>query len=74
MANQTFRLRVGIVRFAPGAHTAWHCHVNGQTLHIIEGRGLVQCRGGQVLDVGQGDTIYIPPGEWHWHGAARVTS
>jgi quercetin dioxygenase-like cupin family protein len=31
--EQTFRLRVGIVRFAPGAHTAWHCH---------EGRGLVQ--------------------------------
>lgn len=64
------RLRVGIVRFAPGAHTAWHRHVNGQTLHILDGYGLVQSRGGQVLQVGPGDTIYTPPGEWHWHGAA----
>ena len=64
------RLRVGIVRFSPGAHTAWHRHVNGQTLHVIDGRGLVQCRDGQVLQVGPGDTIYTPPGEWHWHGAS----
>jgi quercetin dioxygenase-like cupin family protein len=55
-------LRVGIVRFAPGAHTAWHRHVNGQTLHILDGYGLVQSRGGQVLPVSPGDTIYTPPG------------
>ena len=39
------RLRVSIVRFSPGAHTAWHRHANGQTLHVTEGRGLVQSRG-----------------------------
>jgi hypothetical protein len=27
------RLRVSTVRFSPGAHTAWHRHANGQTLH-----------------------------------------
>jgi quercetin dioxygenase-like cupin family protein len=32
------RLRVSTVRFSPGAHTAWHRHANGQTLHITEGR------------------------------------
>jgi quercetin dioxygenase-like cupin family protein len=64
------RLRVGVVRFAPGAHTAWHRHANGQTLYILEGRGLVQSRGGHVLQVRPGDTIVTPPGEWHWHGAA----
>jgi quercetin dioxygenase-like cupin family protein len=64
------RLRVGVVRFAPGAHTAWHRHANGQTLHILDGRRLVQSRGGQVLQAGPGDTIITPPGEWHWHGAA----
>jgi quercetin dioxygenase-like cupin family protein len=37
----------------------------------MEGRGLVQCRNGPILQVGPGDTIYTPPGEWHWHGAAR---
>ena len=64
------RLRAGVVRFAPGAHTAWHRHLNGQTLHILDGRGLVQARGGPVIEVGPGDTIETPPGEWHWHGAA----
>lgn len=64
------RLRAGVVRFAPDAHTAWHRHLNGQTLHILDGRGLVQARGGPVIEVGPGDTIDTPPGEWHWHGAA----
>jgi quercetin dioxygenase-like cupin family protein len=30
----------------------------------------VQARGGPVIEVGPGDTIETPPGEWHWHGAA----
>jgi quercetin dioxygenase-like cupin family protein len=62
--------RGGVVRFAPGAHTAWHRHANGQTLHILDGHGLVQARGGPVIPVRPGDTITTPPGEWHWHGAA----
>ena len=64
------QLRVNMVRFAPGAHTAWHKHVNGQTLHVTEGCGLVQSRGGELIEIRPGDTIYTPPGEWHWHGAA----
>jgi quercetin dioxygenase-like cupin family protein len=64
------RLRVNTVHFTPGARTAWHCHVNGQTLHVTEGRGLVQARDGEVIEIRPGDTIYTPPGEWHWHGAA----
>ena len=64
------RLRVNMVRFSPGAHTAWHSHANGQTLHVTEGRGLVQSRGGEVIEIRPGDTIYTPPGEEHWHGAA----
>ena len=64
------RVRAGVVRFAPGAHTASHRHLTGQTLHILDGRGLVQARGGEVIEVGPGDTIDTPPGEWHWHGVA----
>ena len=26
----------GLVRFAPGARTAWHSHANGQTLHVTQ--------------------------------------
>jgi quercetin dioxygenase-like cupin family protein len=64
------RVRVNIVRFSPGARTAWHAHALGQTLHVTEGIGLIQSRGGQVIQIRPGDTIYTPPGEWHWHGAA----
>ena len=64
------RLRVNLVRFTPGAHTAWHRHASGQTLHVTDGRGLVQARGGEIVENRTGDTVYTPPGEWHWHGAA----
>jgi quercetin dioxygenase-like cupin family protein len=64
------RVRVNSVHFAPCARTAWHRHAVGQTLHVTEGVGLVQARGGKVIEMRPGDTVYTPPGEWHWHGAA----
>ena len=64
------RMRVNTVRFAPCARTAWHSHARGQTLHVTDGIGLVQSRGGEVVVMRPGDTVYTPPGEWHWHGAA----
>jgi quercetin dioxygenase-like cupin family protein len=63
------RMRVNVVRFTPGARTAWHSHAVGQTLHVTEGVGLIQARGGEVIEIRPGETIYTPPGEWHWHGA-----
>jgi quercetin dioxygenase-like cupin family protein len=64
------RVRVNTVRFAPGARTAWHSHALGQTLYVTDGIGLIQASGGEVVVIRPGDTIYTPPGEWHWHGAA----
>jgi quercetin dioxygenase-like cupin family protein len=64
------RIRVSVVRFSPGARTAWHAHVLGQTLHVVEGVGRVQARGGPLLEMRAGETVHTPPGEWHWHGAA----
>lgn len=63
------RVRVNVVRFAPGARNAWHAHLNGQTVHVTEGHGLISSRGEQVVEIGPGDTVWTPPGEWHWHGA-----
>lgn len=63
-------IRVNIVRFAPGARNAWHAHALGQTLHVTDGVGRVQARGGEIQEIREGDTIWTPPGEWHWHGAA----
>jgi quercetin dioxygenase-like cupin family protein len=64
------RMRVSVVRFAPGSRNAWHAHAVGQTLHVTEGIGRVQPRGGEAIEVRAGDTIVTPPGQWHWHGAA----
>ena len=64
------RARVNVVKFAPGARTAWHSHGLGQTLYIVEGVALVQSRGGEIVEAYPGDIIYTPPGEEHWHGAA----
>jgi quercetin dioxygenase-like cupin family protein len=63
------RIRVNVVRFAPGARNGWHAHAMGQTLHVLSGIGLIQARGGRVMEIHAGDTIHTPAGEWHWHGA-----
>jgi quercetin dioxygenase-like cupin family protein len=64
------RVRVSVVWFAPGARNAWHAHAVGQIVHVTEGVGRIQARGGDVLEIRAGDTVHTPPGEWHWHGAA----
>lgn len=64
------RMVVARVRFAPGARTAWHSHALGQTLHVTQGIAWVQSRGGGKVELHAGETVYCPPGEEHWHGAA----
>jgi quercetin dioxygenase-like cupin family protein len=70
-SQQGTGLGVASVHFTPGARTAWHHHHGGQTLHVTEGRGLVQARGEHILEVRAGDTIVTPDGQEHWHGAAH---
>lgn len=64
------RLGAAVVRFAPGARTAWHTHPHGQTIWVTEGVGLCQREGGPVEVIRQGDRVFFEPGENHWHGAA----
>jgi quercetin dioxygenase-like cupin family protein len=68
--------RVGgaVVTFEPGARTTWHTHPLGQTLIVTAGVGRVQHWGGPVLEIRPGDTVWIPPGVKHWHGAADSTA
>jgi quercetin dioxygenase-like cupin family protein len=68
--SEPSRIRANLVRFAPGARTAWHSHAVGQTLWVLDGRGLVQSRGDAVNELHPGDVVVTPPDEWHWHGAA----
>lgn len=62
------------VTFEPGARTAWHTHPAGQTLIVTFGRGRVQREGGPVEEISQGDVVWFPAGEKHWHGAAPETA
>ncbi|WP_454622061.1 (R)-mandelonitrile lyase [Bradyrhizobium cenepequi] len=63
------RITGATVTFEPGARTAWHTHPLGQTLIVTAGVGLVQEWGGQAREIRPGDTVWIPPGVKHWHGA-----
>ncbi|MCB1363233.1 MAG: cupin domain-containing protein [Rhodobacteraceae bacterium] len=69
-APEPARVRAVRVGFEPGARTAWHRHPLGQTLHVLSGSGLVGLRSGAPRRIRAGDTVWIPPGEEHWHGAA----
>jgi quercetin dioxygenase-like cupin family protein len=68
------RLRASRVTFEAGARTNWHTHPLGQTLYVVAGVGRAQSWGGPIREIRAGDTIWIPPGEKHWHGAAATTS
>jgi len=72
-APKPARIKGARVSFEPGARTAWHTHPLGQTLHVLTGVGRVQTLGEPVREIRPGDTIWIPPGEKHWHGAAPDT-
>jgi len=63
-----------LVTFEPGARTAWHSHPLGQILIVTAGTGLVQRWGDPVQEIHQGDVVWIPPGQKHWHGAAPNSS
>lgn len=64
------RLRVTRVTFAPGGRTNWHTHAVGQILYVLSGAGRYQLEGEPVREILPGDTVIIPPGARHWHGAA----
>jgi quercetin dioxygenase-like cupin family protein len=70
------RSQVGaaLVRFEPGARTAWHSHPLGQRLVVTEGAGWTQVEGGPVEGFRAGDVVWCPPQVRHWHGATPDTA
>ena len=73
-ASEPARVRALKVAFEPGARTAWHTHPLGQTLYVLSGIGLMGLRNKAPQTINTGDTIWIPPGEEHWHGASASNS
>ncbi len=64
------RASAAYVTFEPGARTAWHTHPVGQHLVITDGTGYVQFEGGLRQTITNGDVVWIPPNQKHWHGAS----
>jgi quercetin dioxygenase-like cupin family protein len=54
-----------LVRFQPGARTAWHRHPLGQRLIVTDGSGWTQVEGGPVEVIRPGDVVWCPPGVRH---------
>ncbi len=60
------------VTFEPGVRNNWHVHhKTGQTLLVVSGRGYYQEWGKPAQELKPGDTVSIPEGVKHWHGAAK---
>jgi len=57
------------VEFPTRARTNWHTHSGVQVLVVLSGRCRFQHWGGPIGEATAGETLYIPPGEKHWHGA-----
>jgi len=67
------RATLALVKFAPGARTAWHSHARGQFLRITRGTAHFGTRDGKVITARPGDTVYVSPGVEHFHASAEGT-
>ena len=66
-ANSNFE--VTMVNFGKGVQNRFHAHDSEQILIVTAGEGIVATKN-EERTVSEGDVIFIPPGEAHWHGAA----
>ena len=71
--ESTGGVMINSVFFGPRSRTYWHRHELGQILYVTSGQGRIYARDGQGGIIRAGDTVWIPPGEEHWHGADAET-
>lgn len=68
-------LPIGNVTFEPGCRNNWHIHHaargGGQVLLCTYGNGWYQEWGKPAQALREGDSVVIPQGVKHWHGAAK---
>jgi len=62
--------RAAVVTFPPGARNRFHIHDHEQILYVVDGKGVVATEEEERV-VTVGDTVLIPAGENHWHGATE---
>jgi quercetin dioxygenase-like cupin family protein len=68
LASDSSEFDVTVVNFGKGMRNKFHAHDNEQILIVIAGEGIVATKSEEHA-VSQGDVIFIPAGEAHWHGA-----
>ena len=73
-AESEGRPDVARVHFTDGAVTHWHSHPGGQLLLVLEGAARVGTEADGAQTLAPGDLVVAPPGERHWHGAAKGSS
>ena len=66
-------LNIALVQFVDGARTHWHTHPEEQILVVYEGQCRLRTRSGEERIARQGQTVRLPGGEEHWHGALPGT-
>jgi quercetin dioxygenase-like cupin family protein len=71
--ESTGEVMINSVFFGPRSRTYWHTHERGQILYVTSGQGRIFSRGGEGGIIRAGDTVWILPGEEHWHGADAET-
>ena len=61
-------LSVDYINFAKGVKNKLHMHSNDQVLIVTKGRGIIATEE-KEFKIKEGDIIWVPAGEKHWHGA-----
>ena len=62
-------LSVDYINFAEGVRNKLHIHSNDQVLIVTKGQGIIATEE-KEFKIKEGDIIWVPAGEKHWHGAA----
>ena len=68
LAPDSNDFNVSVVSFGDGVRNKFHYHESDQLLIVTEGKGVVATES-ERAEVGEGDVVFAPAGEKHWHGA-----
>ncbi len=64
--------RIANMNFGKGVRNKFHTHSDDQILIVSSGRGIVATENEEKV-VTEGDIIFFPAGEKHWHGATKAS-
>jgi quercetin dioxygenase-like cupin family protein len=70
LAPDSKDFNVNIVNFGKGVRNKFHAHNSDQVLIVTAGRGIVATEKEERV-VTEGDVVFFPAGEKHWHGATE---